>query len=222
MARRLDSFLRGPHLRLPRPLDACSEWWSGKPPRVRMLLAALAVVAAGAVLDARVRAVDDRWGGVPQTVLVATRDLSVGDPVDAVRAVRLPPHAVPPEALSTVGSGAVLALALPEGSVLTSRHVNARGPAAGLDTGLRAVPVPAEEGWGVVEGGWVDVWTLGSGEQPSRLVARARPVLDVREDASGMTALVGLADREVSAVTTGLALGRVLLAHAPPPASAPR
>lgn len=218
MAQRLDAFLRGPHLRLPRPLDAVSEWWSGRPPRMRMLIAALIVVAAFTALDARGRAVDARWGGTPTPVLVATHALAVGDPVTGVRTARFPPAVVPPDAVADVPDGAVLALALPEGAVVTGAHVDERGPAAGLPEGMRAVPVPSEPGWGLVEGGWVDVWTLGTGDEPSQLVAQRRPVLDVRRDPAGLTSLVGLAEEEVDDVTSGLALGTVLLTHAPAPA----
>ncbi|HWB72454.1 MAG TPA: hypothetical protein VG452_09555, partial [Egibacteraceae bacterium] len=65
--------------------------------------------------------------------------------------------------------------------------------------------------------GWVDVWVLGAGDAPARLVARARPVLQVRGEGPASTALVGLHVDEVGEATAGLALGRVLLAHAPPP-----
>ena len=215
--RRLDSLLHGPHLRLPRLLDACSEWWSGRPPRMRMVTGALLVVAALLALDARGRAVDARWGGAPRTVLVATDGMSVGDRLTAVRLARLPPAAVPPGAVDGVDGEPVVALALPAGAVVTAAHLDVRGPAAGLPTGMRAVPVPTEAGWGVVDGGWVDVWTLGSGDAPSELVARQRPVLDVRTDTGGLTSLVGLREDEVGPVTSGLALGKVLLAHAPPP-----
>jgi hypothetical protein len=124
---------------------------------------------------------------------------------------------VPAEAVTEVPEDAVLSLPLPRGAVLTRSHLDPRGPAAGLPDGMRAVPVPTEPGWDVQQGGWVDVWTLGTGDRPARLVASSRPVLQVREDPSGLTTLVGLAGDEVEAVTTGLALGRVLLAHAPPP-----
>jgi hypothetical protein len=214
MARRLDALLHGPHLRLPRPLDAASEWWSGRPPRLRMLAGALIVVTVLVGLDARTRAIDARWGGPAQPVLVATADLSVGDEAQT-RLRRLPPAAIPPGAVDDVEPGAALALALPEGAVLTAAHLDQRGAAAGLPAGMRAVPIPTESGWGIVEGGWVDVWTLGTGAEPSELVAARRPVLDVRDDASGLTSLVGLAEDEVGDVTSGLALGRVLLTHAP-------
>lgn len=217
MPRRLDALLRGPHVRLPRLLDVLSEQWSGLPPRLRMIAAALLVVATLLALDGRGRAIDARWGGEPRTVFVATRFLSVGDGVEDVRRARLPPAVVPPGAVTDVRRDAVVALALPQGAVLTDAHLDGRGAAAGLTDGMRAVPVPSEAGWGLVEGGWVDVWTLGSGDAPSDLVAQRRPVLEVRNDTSGLTSLIGLAEDEVAAVTSGLALGTVLLTHAPAP-----
>ena len=219
MTRRIDQLLRGPHLALPRPLDAIAEKWAAQAPRVRMVVSALIVVATLLGLDARTRAVDDRWGGAPRAVVIARTDLRVGDRLDQTRTVRLPPIAVPPGALETVRPDAVLALALPQGAVVTQSHIDPRGAAVGLDEGMRAVPIPTEPGWGVVAGGWVDVWTLGTGAEASALVARGRPVVEVVHDSSGLTSLVGLAEDEVGAVTSGLALGRVLLAHAPGPDS---
>ena len=217
MRRRLDELLRGPHLSLPRPVDAVSERWSALAPRTRMVAAGLLVVLAVLGLDARTRAVDDRWGGTPRSVVIAASDLQVGDPLTDVTTARLPPAVVPPGALASVADDAVLSLALPRGAVVTRAHVDRRGAAVGLDDRMRAVPIPTEPGWGVVEGGWVDVWTLGTGDAPSELVASGRPVVDVVKDAAGLTSLVGLAEDEVADVTSGLALGRVLLAHAPGP-----
>ena len=214
---RLDDLLRGPHPRLPRPLDALSERWAVLRPRTRGLTVATCAVLAVLAVDARVRAAESRWGGAAVTVLIAERDLPVGSPVADLASRRLPPAAVPPGALHRAPDGAVLAFALPRGSVLTRTHVHPRGPAAGLAPGLRAVPVPAEEGWGVTAGGWVDVWVLGAGNRPARLVARSRPVLEVRQYGTAPTALVGLDASEVGPTSAGLALGRVLLAHAPPP-----
>lgn len=218
---RVRALLRGPYPALPRPLDAACEWWSGLPPRVRMAVAMLAAVTALASMQARVHAAEERWGGAPVRVLVATDDLAVGDPLTDLRRVALPPDAVPPTALTEPPTdSAVLALALPQGAVLTSAHLDARGPAAGLDPSLRAVPVPVDAGWLIIAGGWVDVWVLGSGEEPATLVARSRPVLEVRDESSSPTALVALdVGTEVHAATAGLALGRLLLAHAPAPAS---
>lgn len=181
-----------------------------------MTISALVLLAVVLALDARVRTVDARWGGEPVTVVVTTTDLLAGETAHGVRLRRLPPAAVPPRALHSVDPDKPLALAAPAGTILTSAHVDARGPAAGLAAGMRAVPISTEPGWGVVAGGWVDVWVLGDGQSPARLVARGRPVLQVRDDTAGLTSLVGLSGSEVQAVTSGLAVGRVLLAHAPP------
>lgn len=218
---RLAGLVRGPALALPRPLDAVSERWARVPPRMRGLLLLLLLCAGAAWSQGRIQAAETRWGGAPVTVLRATTDLAVGATVEGLERVRLPPAAVPPRAALDAPDGAVLALALPEGAVLTDSHLDARGPAAGLPRSLRAVPVPVEPGWRVTPGGWVDVWVLGAGSEPSRLVARSRAVLQVRQDGSAVAALLALAVDEVGPATEGLALGRVLLAHAPPPAAEP-
>lgn len=219
--RRLRTALHGPYPALPRPLDAAAERWSSLRPRQRLVVAVLLLATLAVGLQARVTAAEHRWGGAPVPVLVATGDLPVGAPVTAVRRVALPPDAVPATAVAEQpAEGAVLALALPEGAVLTARHLDPRGPAAGLDEGQRAVPVPIEEGWHITAGGWVDVWVLSPGEEPATLVARSRPVLEVREDGSSPTALVALdGGTEVGPATTGLALGRLLLTHVPAPRS---
>lgn len=210
------NLLTGPHPRLPRPLDSTAERWARLRPRVRALLALGTVLALLVAMQLRIQAADDRWGGEPVRVLVATRDLQVGAPPTDVEPVARPPVAVPPAAV-TGGPPAdtTLAFALPQGAVLTEAHLDPRGPAAGLETPLRAVPIPVEEGWAVKAGGWVDAWVLGVGDEPATLVASSRPVLELRE---GEVALVALdREQEVGPVTTGLALGRVLLTHAPPP-----
>lgn len=210
--------LRGPYPAWVAPLDGLFERWARLPPRVRLLLTVAAVLALVLAVQARVARAERRWGGAAVPVLVATAHVPVGAAArPAVAPVELPPAAVPPDALTAVPDGAVAALALPRGAVLTSHHLDPRGPAAGLPAGLRAVPIPVEDGWGVVAGGWVDVWVLGAGEAPASQVARSRSVLQVRDDGGGVTALVGLDADEVAAVTEGLALGRVLLTHAPPP-----
>lgn len=218
---RLRRALHGPYPTLPSPLDAASDRWSALRPRVRLLAAAVAVTALAGAVGARVQAAEHRWGGAPVQALVATEHLPVGAEVAAVRRVALPPAVVPAAALTrTPPPGTVLALALPEGAVLTAAHLDPRGPAAGLDANLRAVPVAVEEGWVVTAGGWVDVWVLAAGDEPATLVARSRPVLEVRTEGASTTALVGLDGRdEVGAATEGLALGRLLLAHAPAPAA---
>jgi Flp pilus assembly protein CpaB len=217
ITRRLARLLAGPLPALPRWLDRIADWWSGRPPRVRATLLTLVIVALLGSTEARVRAVEARWGGAPVAVLVATRDLGVGDEPTDLRRRSLPPAAVPPGALRATPPGVTaLSLALPEGAVLTAAHLDPRGPAAGLSDDLRAVPVPIESGWGVVGGGWVDLWLLADGGAASQLAARSRPVLEVREDHQP-TALVGLTPDEVEVVTEGLAAARLLLTHAPPP-----
>lgn len=214
---RLTALLAGAHPVLPRPVDALAERWARLPPRVRTLAVVTVLAAAALSVHGRIQSADERWGGQPVGVLVAERDLGVGDPAVSLRKFHLPPAAVPPGALDQLPAGTHLALALPEGAVLTRGHLDPRGPAAGLGADLRALPIPVEAGWGVVAGGWVDVWVLGGRDDPAELVAASRPVLEVRGDDYDGTALVGLASEEVAAATEGLAVGRVLLTHAPPP-----
>jgi hypothetical protein len=215
----LRRMLAGAHPALPLPLDRASDWWADRQPRARVAVAVLLVVLGMGVAAARVRAAQTRWGGPPIAVLVATDDIGVGEPPTRVRRVDVPPALAPPGAVLDPGGG-VLAIALPSGTVLTERHLTHTGPAVGLPPDLRAVPITVEEGWGVVPGGWVDVWVLsdGAAADPAHAAARSRPVLELREDDLRRTALVGLAADEVRLVTRGLAEGRILLAHAPPPA----
>lgn len=213
---RLAEVTRGPYPVLPRPVDALAEWWARLRPRVRLLVVVSAALLLVAGLQARVAAVERRWGGAPVAVLVADRDLPVGAPLEDLSRTPFPPDVVPPGALTDPPADAVLALALPEGSVLTAGHVDAVGPGAGLDEELRAVPIPVEDGLPPA-GGWVDVWVLGLGDEPATLVARSRPVLEVRDGEFETAVLVGLHVDEVGPATEGLAVGQVLLAHAPPP-----
>lgn len=218
-ATRLLRSLAGPPLRLPRPVDSVAERWSRVRPRLRALVLLAVAVAAGAWVQARIAAAEARFGGPPVAVLVAEQDVAVGS-VPVVVRVELPPVAVPPGAVPADPAGAARApvsLALPRGAILTRAHTDPRGPSAGLPPGQRVVPVPVEAGWGVAAGGWVDVWVLGAGDRPARLVARSAPVVEVRGDGGPQTALLGLATGEVAAVTGGLAVGSVLLTHAPPP-----
>lgn len=220
--RLLRRMLAGAHPALPLPLDRASDWWSDRPPRLRIAVTVLVVLLALGATGARVRAAQARWGGPPVTVLVATDDIGVGEPPTRVRRIEVPPALAPPGAVLEPDDASVLAIALPAGTVLTERHLASTGPSVGLPADLRAVPIPVEEGWGVVSGGWVDVWVLSdSAADASQAAARSRPVLELREDDLRRTALVGLAAHEVRLVTSGLADGRVLLAHAPPPAAKP-
>lgn len=222
--RSVSQLTRGPHPVLPRPLDTLSERWARLRPRARTAVVLLALVAVAVAGSARVRQARTKWGGEPVEALVASKAMPVGTPARGFRRVTLPPRVVPPDAvrpreLSGAQAAGSLALALPEGAVLTGAHLSRRGPAVGLAPGLRALPVPVEPGWGTTAGSWVDVWVLGTGEQPASQVASARPVLEVRGEGRDKTALVGLSEDEVAAATTGLALGKVLLTHAPAPST---
>jgi hypothetical protein len=213
----LRKLLNGRPLMLPSPVDAVSEWWAKVPSRPRALLMLLIVLTAIASMQHRIALVQARWGGTPVTVLRSVEDLPAGTPAARLQPVALPPAALPPHAVRHPPDGAVLSLPLPAGSVLTQTHLDPRGPAANLPGDMRVVPVPIEAGWQVEPGGWVDVWVLGAGQAPSRLVARSCAVLEVRRDEGMRAALIALRDDEVGPVTEGLALGKVLLAHAPLP-----
>jgi hypothetical protein len=211
---RLTGFLQGPPFALPAALDRCSELWWGLSPRTRTALGLVAVALMLVGCELRVAQVRSAWGGPPQRALVAVQDGPVGAR-PRVRAVRLPPALVPPDAPQEVEDGARLAFALPEGAVLTRGHLSARGPAAGLPDDLRVVAIPIDPGWHIHAGGRVDVWALATPGQ-SRRIARQRPVVAVTGDDNRPSALVGLGATEVSATMRGLVEGDIVLTHAPP------
>jgi hypothetical protein len=223
--------LHAVHPALPRPLDLAAERWARLPPRLRILAGITALLMLVGATEARVHSAERRWGGEPVTVWVASADAGVGEPPGRLEPVRMPPAIVPPHAVTRPPRDVVLSLPLLAGAVLTDTHLTPAGPAAGLGPKLRALPIAVEENWGVVAGGWVDIWVLGpsraaeslgaeadgSGPPPRQAVARSRPVLEVRDDGLSSTALVGLDLDEVEAVTTALADRGLLLTHAPPP-----
>lgn len=207
---------RGPPPALPTALDRCSERWWRLPPRVRALSIVLLAVAVLGVDQWRVIHAQQRWGGPARHALIAVEHAHVGDRPQ-LRAVALPPAMVPAGAPGSIADDARLALALPQGAVLTRAHLSPRGPAVGLDPGLRVVPLPVPEGLDIVEGATVDVWVLTSASGASHRVARGRPVVGVTEgDGNDPVALIGLATGEVAATVRGLADGDVLLTQAPP------
>ncbi len=215
-ANRLVRRLQGPLPALPTAVDRwCERWWR-LPPRVRVLLILLLLAVALIAGEARVARAQRRWGGPPRRALIAVADAHVGAKPD-LRQALLPPAMVPPHALQTVAPDTRLALALPEGTVLTRAHVSPRGPAVGLDPGVRVVPLPVQPGLDIHPGGSVDVWVLAAAPGRSRRVAQRRPVVGVTTtDDDEATALVGLATGEVGATMRGLADGQVLLTQAPP------
>ena len=213
---RLTRPLHGPHPALPAALDRCSERWWRLRPRVRLLAVVAAVCCLMALDQWRVVHAQQRWGGPARRALVAIEHAHVGDR-PRLRAVALPPAMVPPDAPPAVDDDARLALALPKGAVLTRAHVSPRGPAVGLDPGLRVVPLPVPPGLEIGPGARVDVWVLAEGPDRSRPVARGRAVLAVSTaDGEDPVALIGLAAGEVAATVAGLAAGDVLLTQAPP------
>jgi len=216
--RSLSQLLHGPAPALPRALDDLAEWWAGLGARQRMVVGITGVLLLVASAAQWSGSVDARWGGAPVRVFVASSDLAPGAKAGGLEERWYPPVVVPPGAVSEVTEGARLAFALPAGTVLTEAHLDPRGPGRGLAAGLRALPIPLEAGWGVEAGGWVDVWVLSAGEQPATLVARSCPVLQVEAADQTATALVAIPEAAIGAAAEGLALGRVLLAHAPPPA----
>lgn len=213
---RFHATLDGPPLALPAALDRCSERWWRLPPRARLLSVVALIVAALAAGVWRVDRAQERWGGPARRALVAVRDAHVGEQPD-LRAVQLPPAMVPPNAPQRIDGDERLALPLPEGAVLTRTHVSPQGPAVGLPTDLRVVPIPIEEGLEIAPGGQVDVWVLHASPARSQRVAQRRPVVGVTsDDTDDQTALVGLRTDEVAAAMRGLAEGQVLLTQAPP------
>lgn len=208
------AFLYGPPLVLPPAADRLAVHWARVPPRVRVLVAALAVLLLLAGTEVRVRRAESRWGGAPVTAWVAVADAGVGEVPELAR-LRLPPGALPAAPAPAPATGTPLTLALPQGAVLTEQHLSPAGPAVGLPPGTRLVPVPVDDGWGVAAGGRVDVWTVGR-DGAGRRVAQARPVLEVRADESGdLTALVAVEEDRVTDLASGLADGGIVLSHAP-------
>ena len=207
--------LRGAPPVLPATLDRCSERWWALPPRARAALLLAGVVLVGAAGVWRVEAARRSWGGPARRALIAVEHGHVGDR-PALRPALLPPAMVPSDAPPTVDAEARLALALPEGAVLTRAHVSPRGPGVGLDTDLRVVPLPVQAGVGVASGGRVDVWVLAPPPDGSRRIAERRPVVGVSNEDDDPVALVGLDTDEVGAAVQGMADGQVLLTHAPP------
>lgn len=212
--------LRGPSPALPRWLDRTAAAWADLDGRSRFAVRTIAVVVAFVLAANWSTGVRNQWGGAPVSVWVASATLSPGELPTGLISQRMPPTVIPADAVFEV-SDQPLAFVLPEGAILTSRHLQPRGPAAGLRPGIRAVPIPVEAGWGVQAGGWVDVWVLGSSDGAADLVAKRCAVLAVSAantaSSGSLSALVAIPEQAVAATARGLALGRVLLAHAPPP-----
>jgi hypothetical protein len=205
--------LDGPMPALPRPLDRLADRWARVPPRTRLALGVLVVVLASWSHAARLDAAQARWGGPGDRVWRAVTTIPAGrDPARSLEPVRLPDAALPAGAVTgPVPRGAVLAITLVEGAVLTRTHLSPAGPAAGLAPDERLLPVPVEASWGIQAGALVDVWAAADDRGDPRPIASARPVVAVREDRGRVVALVSLPADDVAAATAGLSRGGVLL-----------
>jgi Flp pilus assembly protein CpaB len=122
-------------------------------PRWRSIAAvALGLLSGGVVMTAVQGAEDARAGwGRQVTVLVATRDLAAGEPIDgrSVRRVAHPARLVPEGALSRLPQEGRLNGPVFEGEVLLAVRVappRTSAVAARLPPGTRAVAVPVEVG----------------------------------------------------------------------------
>lgn len=169
------------------------------------------------------RALIDRYG-YPVTVVVAERDLEMGDVVEAADVVErlLPSSAVPTSVYrqsSEVVGRTVLAPAV-AGLPLVRRHLapeSAAGIGALLQSGLRAVSVPRNDSSvPVIRGDRVDVLATldpaaAPGLEPTFAVARRAVVLDVSEAA----AVVAVSPEEAKRVAYAVAQGVVTLAIVP-------
>ncbi|MGA0830538.1 MAG: SAF domain-containing protein, partial [Nitriliruptoraceae bacterium] len=126
---------------MPAVVDGALERWWALPPRLRAAaaLAALLLVAGSGVL----RVARSPYGP-PVAVVVAERDLAVGDPAaGAVAAERRPLTLVPRDAVVELPDEATLAMGVVAGTVLTARHLRPGGPHADQPAGSTAVAVPA-------------------------------------------------------------------------------
>jgi Flp pilus assembly protein CpaB len=161
-----------------------------------------------------------RWGP-SETVVVATRDIEPGDPLDgAVLALERRPRAtVPTSALTQLPpADAVAGAAIVDGEVLVAERMagqGLRGPAARLPRGARAMAIPTEPGLTppLAVGDVVDVVVAvppdaaGGGPPGFTLVAGAL-VVAVSEDAT----TIAVPRDDAPRVAVALGAGAVTLA----------
>lgn len=191
---RLRRLLGGPPWALPPTLDRLAERWAAAPPRVRMALAAVAVLAV--VVPAGRGATRSPWGA-PQPTVVAARALPAGTVLDARdgTVVVWPAGLRPPDALTRpeVLVGATLTADVAAGQPLRAAWL-ADGWADALPAGWVALPVeglpPLPERQvldlvGSLDGGGITLtrgaWVLGSDGERTWLAVR-------RDDAPAVAA----------------------------------
>lgn len=185
---------------LPALLDRGAERWFALPPRVRVAIATITVVAV--LLLAGAGAARSPWGP-PLDVLVATERLPAGASLGAESTQRVawPAGLVPGDAVPAddgVGTGESLGVGVVAGSVITRRHLAGdAGVAAGLGVGRAAFPLEAMAFGDLRDGQRVDV-VAGDLDGRGRTLARDARVLattpetvwlDIaRDEAAGLAA----------------------------------
>jgi hypothetical protein len=203
----------GAPLVLPSWLDALSDRWWGLTPRTRAVAVAAALVLVAAASTARVAASPY---GPPVPVLVAAADLPIGATLDdaTLRRTRWPGELAPP-GVRTQASGTLTA-PLPEGSVLTERHVTESGLAGAVAVGQVAVPLPAELVPPLEVGTGVRVVASGPDGAGVVLADRAEVVA-----ADGTSLWLAVPDRAAADVAAAGMRGTVALAVIPLGAAGP-
>jgi Flp pilus assembly protein CpaB len=200
----------GPPLRLPGVVDRMAEGWWRLTPRGRTVLGALVVVVTLTAVLLRIALAPY---GPPVTVLVMTADRDVGGALGPgdVTSARWPRALVPPAALTSRSdlTGARLALGVPAGTVLTSRHVRDDGPLAALASGTAAVPVPSGLLRGADGGVRLDLVTV-LGDGTGRTIARDVRVLTVDGDTVWLEVTRDRAPDVAAAALRGTLSGAVL------------
>jgi Flp pilus assembly protein CpaB len=193
-------------------------------PRLRWAVVAAGAAVVGLLVSGAVsRAERARaaWGRT-QTVLVATRDLAAGHELEPgdTDARTVPVAAAPEGAVASVDPGRAVRMPVLAGEVLVRRRLagaGATGVAALLPHGSRAVAIPIEPGTAppLRVGQRVDVVAVAAGPDgsvPGFVLARAAPVVDVREEAAS----VAVDPDVVPRIAVALAEGAVSLALVAP------
>lgn len=176
------SWLDGIPLRLPALLDRVAEGWWRLAPRRQRALIGVVVLAATAVVLARVALSPY---GPPLTVVIAVSDLEIGHRLTAtdLATTRWPRSLVPPSALRDPQDaiGRTLAIASTAAGVLTDRHVRSTGVSAQVSPGSAALPVRSTLLPGVTVGARVDL-IVRLGDGAGRTAAQDVDVLALEDD----------------------------------------
>lgn len=197
--------LDGPPLSLPRGLDAVSERYWRLGPRLRAVVALVAIISLAVGVAGLVGR--SPWGGSVE-VTVAARGLPAGHVLTEgdLRTVPWPEGLVPQDAVTGSVVGTLVGV-LPEGAVLTEAHLGRGGLGALVKKGRAAVAIPldlvAEHTLGAV----LDVvGTDGRGgvrtlAQRARVLAADGDHLWLEVDTADAAAVAGAArDRSATAV----------------------